>query len=57
MHVLANGTGRRHTQVGIDVNFRYAILDTFNDFFNGYAVGLAHLTTVSIDDFQPVLRH
>jgi len=55
--VLAHGTGRSHTQVGVDVDFAYTGLDAFNDLFNRYAIGLAHVAAVVVDDLEPVLRY
>jgi hypothetical protein len=55
MQELTYCTGRCHTQVSIDVDFANTVLDTFLDLFNRYAVGLTHVTTVVVDDFQPFL--
>src|SRR5690606_30036609 len=53
----ADSTGRRQTQVGVDVDLAHAVLDGFLDLFHRYTVGLFDVTTELIDDGQPVLRY
>src|SRR3569623_3470576 len=56
-HGLAHRAGRRHAQGGGDVDLAHAVLDTFDDFFDRHAVGLAHVAAVAVDDLEPFLRH
>src|SRR5690606_2602912 len=56
-HVAADGTGGRQTQVGVDVDLAHAVLDAFNDFLDRHAVGFLDVTTVLVDDRQPLLGY
>src|SRR5690606_28966017 len=56
-HVAADGTGGRQTQVGVDVDLAHAVFDAFNDFLDRHAVGFLDVTTVLVDDRQPLLGY
>ena len=54
---LAHRTGHGEADIGVDVDLSDAEFDRFLNFFNGYAVGFFHVTTVLVDDRQQILRH
>src|SRR3569832_2238839 len=55
-HGRAHRAGRGHAQSGIDVDLAHAMLDAFDDLFHRYAIGLAHVAAVAVDDLEPFLR-
>ena len=56
-HKATDRTGRRQTQVGINVDLAYTVLDAFNDLLNRHTVSLRDFTTEIVDDRQPLLRN
>lgn len=54
-HEAADGAGGGEAQVGVDVDFAYAVFDAFDDFFHRHAVGFADVAAVFVDDFEPFL--
>ena len=53
-HQATHGASGGQTQVGVDVDFAYAVFDAFDDFFNRDAAGFFDVAALLVDDRQPL---